>query len=679
MAFLKTVSTHILRRRRSFCPNCRKKKGLSEILDLPEEKRENLKVLLKRRAIGLVHVLRPIEEQRAGMRGLHSYYALSASQWSSYQRAEADCAAELQAIAQESQLFHPDSPPNALIKTVVPIYHSYGLNWPQTMEEKVHPDAKEFPNIKLQLLMEREVGELAGLNLQQEPPKDHCLPGQESRLLVKAILPFGFCHKFNESQSDPVQKLQVGDRIIAMIDGSVPPPERKPVSGNAEAMVELMTRECSSRTTLIFIVARILGPPLRFKSGQRVKARCGEGVWKSGTVVKLWETNAEGVRKPYVIRLDDDDQIVTAPRDSDDCVVKLDVEIASDDTKSANSKGGKRHKDGWARGMFKSKPSTTATKNDTLQHEAETGEVEKTAENSEPCIPPHPDARQLSVMRIPFLLKRAPGERLGISLNHHPPKECQQPGHESRLVVNEVIPGGFVEKFNASQKDKVQTLCPGDEIMAILNAGAPEAERKPISGNSSAMLDVITENDNGNTPLVFFVNRAQGPPLRFRLGERVKAYLRERGWLVGTVVKCWELGKPYVVKLETGEMVSAPSDTDDCITKADPRFKVGDRVMANYEGSYKQGEILDVSPTGSAYRIKLENGKELSPPLDANQCLRPMARFRKGDNVLARVACKFVPGTIEAVYHPMWIYSIRTEGGLVYAPEDIDTFVRGYE
>jgi len=628
--------------------------GSNWVQSLPEEAQEMLKMLLVRRAIGLVHVLKPIEENRKGMRWLHSQGAISPVHWSSYQRAEEESAAELQTLSQESQFLSPGSPANVLIRTAVQLYNTHGLSWPQGGKDEfeIHPEAREIATLQLQIPLERESGESLGLSLQQEPPKESRVPGQESRLVVQNVLPDGFVHKFNESQNDASRQINVGDRIIAVVDCSVPEQDRKPVGGDADAMFQIITKDQNAVTQLVFIVARPLGPPLRFKAGQRVKAHYGDKGWQNGTVVKVWEQHPNGARSPYVIRLDEG-QIVMAPRDSDDCVAKLGDEGPTD------SSSKKSHVDGWAKGMFKSK----------------SGKDEE--DEKEDDANPHPEAKELTAMRLQFLLKREPGERLGLALNHEPPLEVRQPGMQSCLVITNVVPGGYVEKFNQEQQDLAQRLHPGDRIVAIMNAGAPEEERKPVGGDSKAMLEVITQDQNASTPLVFFVIRALGPPLRYKPGQRVKCQLGDAGWQVGTIVKCWEQGKPYVVRLESNQMVFAPRDSDECIMKADPRFNVGDDVMANHDGSYKQGKIAEVGGEKGAYEIKLDDQEEtVCAPADANQFLRPLARFKVGDEVRANVASEFVIGTIEAVYHPMWVYSIRVEEkGLVYAPEDTDAFV----
>merc|ERR1711972_1231664 len=105
-------------------------------------------------------------------------------------------------------------------------------------------------------------------------------------------------------------------------------------------MLELIGKDSNSVTPLILFMCRILGPPLRFKVGMRVKANCGEEGWQSGTVVKLWDEDRKGSRKPYAIRLDKNSNVVMAPRDSEECVVKAEPRFKVQQQVMANRENG---------------------------------------------------------------------------------------------------------------------------------------------------------------------------------------------------------------------------------------------------------------------------------------------------------------------------------------------------
>jgi len=57
-------------------------------------------------------------------------------------------------------------------------------------------------------------------------------------------------------------------------------------------------------------------------------------------------------------------------------------------------------------------------------------------------------------------------------------------------------------------------------------------------------------------------------PLRFQIGDRVDCNLGD-SWEEGEVIKHWDKGNAYRVKLESGEEVWSPIDEDDFITKAE--------------------------------------------------------------------------------------------------------------
>jgi G3E family GTPase len=57
-------------------------------------------------------------------------------------------------------------------------------------------------------------------------------------------------------------------------------------------------------------------------------------------------------------------------------------------------------------------------------------------------------------------------------------------------------------------------------------------------------------------------------PLRFNIGDKVDCNLGKNSWQEGEVIKLWDEGNAYRVRLINGEDIWAPIDEDDCITKA---------------------------------------------------------------------------------------------------------------
>jgi len=55
-------------------------------------------------------------------------------------------------------------------------------------------------------------------------------------------------------------------------------------------------------------------------------------------------------------------------------------------------------------------------------------------------------------------------------------------------------------------------------------------------------------------------------PLRFKVGDEVEANCDE-SWALGKVVKVWDKGNPYRIKLQNGEEVWGPVDTDEFVRK----------------------------------------------------------------------------------------------------------------
>jgi len=297
--------------------------------------------------------------------------------------------------------------------------------------------------------------------------------------------------------------------------------------------------------------------------------------------------------------------------------------------------------------------------------------------------PIHPDAVEAPSTTFQICLHHSKGEPLGIKFEPQPPPEQQKPDQPSWLQVTGFHEKSQAAKHNASQKDPGLCLREGDRIVAVVDASVPDAERKPVGGNFRAILAVMA---SGKSPLFFIVQRVLGPPLRFKVGQYVKANCGDKGWLNGQVMAVWDgdsKGKrvPYVIRLSaTGNDVCAPADSDQFIKKGDPRFKVGDAVVANYQGGYKKGAVIEVisKRTHTSYRIRLSAGGECTAPEDLNKFVRPAARFEKGAEVLVNNGSEYVPATIEAVHHPGWTYLVKLEAGgnVVPVPHDVDQFIK---
>lgn len=502
------------------------KESPGQILDpnwierVPPQSKEMLKGLLLRRAVALVHVLKPIEEQRHGIRKMQNKGYLPENHFASFERAEEMCNRELKSLMEESQVIAPGIAPNEIIQSAVQIYHQQGMPRPQAADAEAD-SGKGFEDVKR--------GFLKNASTKKEPPSAH---GFEIGIEVEA----------HSLQTDSMN----GAR------------------------------------------------------GKVLKAK-GERV-----AVSFPEPLGEKALKPANLRL----------------------------------------------------------------------------------VPPppqiHPDATDAPVTQFQVLFARARGEPLGIALQHEPPLEAQRPDQESHLLVTNIEQTGFARKFNEQQKDPEMKLRRGDRILAVVDGSVPEQQRRPVGGNSKAILDVI---QTGKTPLMFIVGRMLGPPLRFKIGQQVKANCGQRGWMEGSCIKVWEercdgSAVPYVIRIkESGDTVFAPNDSDDCVVKGEARFKVGEKAFANHEGNYKKCKIEEVRDEGIriAYKVKLVgDGQEtLEVSEDLNRFIRPISRFEKGTKVVANVAQKFVPGIIEACYHPNWVYAVRLEAGnVVFCPEDTDIFVK---
>jgi hypothetical protein len=480
-----------------------------------------LKDLLIQRAIRLVHVLKPIEEQRRGMRSMQNKGYLPPSHVSSFEHAEDLCQKELQSIMEESQLLVPGSPRNAIIQVAARMYH--------------------------QRLAEME-------------------PGADEGQAKFEDMKSGFLKSTPAPTPAPPVKMAHGFPIGAIVEAH----------------------------------------------GLQTEAMNGA------------KGRVKGMQKNRVA-------VVFEPPIGDKALLPQNLRLFS----------------------------------------------------GPPPIQVHPDAVEAPSTTFQVTLHHSKGEPLGIKFEPQPPPEQQKPDQPSWLLVTGFHEKSQAAKHNASQKDPSMCLRQGDRIVAVVDASVPDAERRPIGGNFRAILAVMA---SGKSPLCFIVQRVVGPPLRFKVGQYIKANCGDRGWLDGEVMAVWDKDSkgqtvPYVIRiLAAGNDVCAPADSDQFVKKGDPRFKVGDAVVANYQGGYKNGTVKEVlsKKIHDSYRISLSAGGECTAPEDLNRFVRPVARFEKGAEVLVNNGSEYVPATVEAVYHPAWIYLVKLDAGgnLVPVPYDVDQIIK---
>lgn len=385
--------------------------------NIPPQAKETLKGLLLRRAIGLVHVLKPIEEQRRSMRMMQNKGYLPDNHIASFERAEELCQAELKSLFEESQELAPEAPPNAIIQCAVQEYNKHGIDrmrsaddngssfedvkrgffqtkkqeklvhgfrigveveahslktaalngargqvkgpsgadrvavvFPAPLGEKalkpenlkiapqypeIHPDAKEAPLVRFEAVMSRGKGEPLGLSLRHEPPLEEQKQGQESCLIITGVLPDGHAEKYNAAHPEHV-RLRPGDAVLAVVDGSVPESKQRPVGGNSKLILSVLE---ANKGPLKILIRRLLGPPVRFKAGQRVFANCGDEGWLAGMIVKVWEEESDSM-VPYVVRLESTGGIVFAPVDCDQYIKKGDPRFKLGDHVMINMEDG---------------------------------------------------------------------------------------------------------------------------------------------------------------------------------------------------------------------------------------------------------------------------------------------------------------------------------------------------
>jgi len=522
--------------------------------------KEMLRLFLLRRAIALVHVLKPLQEGRATEHYLRSQGAMSQTRWTSFQQAEQLCANEVKLVSRDFQLLSEEGQTGpSVVQLAANLYHLHGMSWPwpKGVEDRLwevpeHPCPAALPLASPVVWIGAETSE------NHQKKLGVVISGvaeDDTRVVVR----FG----------EDVQQLPLAEL-------------RKPLGKPADVQPDL---------------------PKPFKIGQKVHFIAGS-------------TDIDEMEPGEVI----------GPGPNSNIQVKF------------------------MKGLCLCSPQQLAI--------------------------PHEDANDISSVleQLQVPLRREPGESLGIVLNHL---------DESALLVKEILDTGYQHKHNAALQNPALQVRPGDRVMAVIDASVPESERVPVGGNSHAMLEVITRDKNRITPLIFVITRLLGPPLRFKVGQRVKANCGDQGWGHGTVVAVWTVGngikKPYAIKMDSANIVMAPADSDICVVRGDPRFSVGDTVMARRSRGYEKGVILEVQSKANtfAYRMRMMDQTESIAPEDLDIFVRPVARFAVGDKVFAQVNGNYEPGLVDAVYHPKWTYAVKLESGnVVIAPEDHDRFVK---
>ncbi len=125
--------------------------------------------------------------------------------------------------------------------------------------------------------------------------------------------------------------------------------------------------------------------------------------------------------------------------------------------------------------------------------------------------------------------------------------------------------------------------------------------------------------------------------------------------------------------------------------RASPRFAIGAHVQCLYHGEWVCGRVLAhhyEEPAGvfHPYQVRLEGGQRIYAPADTDECIQAAFRFRVGADVLCNIGLLTHPtwaqGRVVAwhyeeppgCFHP---YQVRLEcGQLIFAPEDTDALIR---
>ena len=198
--------------------------------------------------------------------------------------------------------------------------------------------------------------------------------------------------------------------------------------------------------------------------------------------------------------------------------------------------------------------------------------------------------------------------------------------------------------------------------------------------------------------------------LRFAEGDRVECHLEQDVWEAGTVVQqnLQQEGftVPFLVRLDSGGMVTAPHDDDQYIRAVGLRFAAGDRVECHLDGDvWEPGTVaqLRVEFDGkiAPFHVKLDSGTYVYAPHDDDRFIRApgsggappaeqlysarLLRFAVGSRVECNLGMYWERGTVVSINYrdPRDLssapapYQIQLDsGGLVFAPEDSDSYIR---
>ena len=136
-------------------------------------------------------------------------------------------------------------------------------------------------------------------------------------------------------------------------------------------------------------------------------------------------------------------------------------------------------------------------------------------------------------------------------------------------------------------------------------------------------------------------------PPRFSRGTWVECNLGGDHWHVGVVTNLWCDRFPYEVKLTCGSRVHAPFDDDKIIKKGTQRplrFKEGDRVLCLMDDGWKRGVIVKFWEHGFPYWVRIENESDESEsfagvPFDLDDVVQKDTDVPDEDSSIDRDKC----------------------------------------